>query len=848
MRGYNSERMHGWKGWGLVTAIGLLSACGGDGKAGTMAIDSMNIELDDGFTYLVLEGRGFGEDAPQVVLTRVSDAETWTLPVSEFSSVRIRAALPATLSADWYVVEVRTLAGEVEAPLLALSGQDGADGVHCWDLDGDGEADLATEDRNGDGTVTVEDCKGTGAPGLHCWDLDGDGTQDASEDVNDDGLWNVLDCRGPAGADGFTSLLLLEDEPAGGSCPYGGSRLSIGIDWDRDGVLEGNEIDQVEFFCNGDGSGQDGLASLVTLSPEPAGANCPAGGKKIESGLDADRDGVLDPGEVASVSYICAGEIVNVLPEAPGANCAAGGMRVETGIDHNGSGVLDPGEIATVDFICHGIDGMAGTDGSTTLVTVQAEAPGSNCAYGGSLVRSGLDLNDNGVLDAGEETASAYLCHGADGAAGTDGLSSLVRVENEAPGPNCANGGTVIYAGLDDNLNGLLEAGEIDHTSFVCRGATGPAGSDGATSLIRLTDEPAGAHCAEGGTAIQVGLDTDADGVLDPGEITSTAYVCHGSDGTAYVCDEGEIRYVLCGLGNTGEQRQECDASHNWINVGTCDFGEDTSSCPAISLGFTQLTATAPSFACASHSVVAHGGELWVFDGNNVHHSPDGVSWTQEADAPYPAARCYHNAVSWLGKIWILAGDDGLNDVWSFEHGGAGWVREVAVAPFQERERAAAVVFLGDLYLMGGESTASYNSLNDIWRTSDGLLWTQVAAHAPWSVREGLGASILGSELTVVFGYPADDVWRSPDGNTWYQVVQDVEPLASRRAPLVTYDNRLWSLGGWATDAWFSEDGVTWCQGNESLGFLTGAWNAAVLFNGQIVLVGSSGQIYAAAY
>jgi hypothetical protein len=47
--------------------------------------------------------------------------------------------------------------------------------------------------------------------GLNCWDTDGDGNQDANEDVNNDGIWNALDCRGEDGAAG----------PAGSVGPQG---------------------------------------------------------------------------------------------------------------------------------------------------------------------------------------------------------------------------------------------------------------------------------------------------------------------------------------------------------------------------------------------------------------------------------------------------------------------------------------------------------------------------------------------------------------------------------------------------------------------------------------------------
>ena len=47
-----------------------------------------------------------------------------------------------------------------------------------------------------------------GDPGLHCWDLNGSGTTDPEEDVNGDGLVNVLDCQGPEGPAPDLSLLI----------------------------------------------------------------------------------------------------------------------------------------------------------------------------------------------------------------------------------------------------------------------------------------------------------------------------------------------------------------------------------------------------------------------------------------------------------------------------------------------------------------------------------------------------------------------------------------------------------------------------------------------------------------
>ena len=41
-----------------------------------------------------------------------------------------------------------------------------------------------------------------GADGLACWDLNGDGVQDPEEDLNTDGSWDTLDCQGPEGPQG----------------------------------------------------------------------------------------------------------------------------------------------------------------------------------------------------------------------------------------------------------------------------------------------------------------------------------------------------------------------------------------------------------------------------------------------------------------------------------------------------------------------------------------------------------------------------------------------------------------------------------------------------------------------
>ncbi|WEK70179.1 MAG: collagen-like protein [Candidatus Chryseobacterium colombiense] len=56
-------------------------------------------------------------------------------------------------------------------------------------------------------------------------------------------------------------------------------------------------------------------------------------------------------------------------------------------------------------------------------------------------------------------------------------------------------------------------------------------GSSSFNALVKTTIEPAGIHCSTGGLKVESGQDTNANGVLDASEVTSTNYVCNGAQG-----------------------------------------------------------------------------------------------------------------------------------------------------------------------------------------------------------------------------------------------------------------------------------------------------------------------------
>ena len=111
-------------------------------------------------------------------------------------------------------------------------------------------------------------------------------------------------------APGTSALSSLSPEPSGAECPAGGTRIATGVDVDGNGVLDPSEVKSSQVVCNG-ASNSEGAsakdASLLTIDAEPQGNKCPAGGTRIQSGIDMNADGLLQPNEVKSTRYICNG-------------------------------------------------------------------------------------------------------------------------------------------------------------------------------------------------------------------------------------------------------------------------------------------------------------------------------------------------------------------------------------------------------------------------------------------------------------------------------------------------------------------------------------------------------------
>ena len=116
-------------------------------------------------------------------------------------------------------------------------------------------------------------------------------------------------------------------------------------------------------------------------------------------------------------------------------------------------------------------------------------------------------------------------CEGDQGKEGNPGINSLTNLSAEPPGLNCGNGGVRIDIGLDTNSNGVLDTDESLTTNYICDGL------DGLVSLTDVIVEPIGSNCPSGGFRINSGLDVNSNGSLEENEISANAFLCNGLNG-----------------------------------------------------------------------------------------------------------------------------------------------------------------------------------------------------------------------------------------------------------------------------------------------------------------------------
>ena len=152
--------------------------------------------------------------------------------------------------------------------------------------------------------------------------------------------------------------------------------------------------------------------------------------------------------------------------------------------------------------IATGPMGPPGKDGLNGIgIPGEAGLPGKNGLNGEAGVSGKNGLNgEAGAPGKNGLNSDAAGPRGLPGEAGANGLNSLISEVQEGPGPNCQFGGVKIYSGLDANNNGVLDWWEIQYTQYVCNftfaveAGVNEASAEGSVVNVEASTDDAGAE------------------------------------------------------------------------------------------------------------------------------------------------------------------------------------------------------------------------------------------------------------------------------------------------------------------------------------------------------------------
>ncbi|MDP6778374.1 MAG: galactose oxidase [Candidatus Latescibacteria bacterium] len=180
------------------------------------------------------------------------------------------------------------------------------------------------------------------------------------------------------------------------------------------------------------------------------------------------------------------------------------------------------------------------------------------------------------------------------------------------------------------------------------------------------------------------------------------------------------------------------------------------------------------------------------------------------------------------------------------------WSLITESAPWPPRDSPGATVLQGRMWLLGGFQLAEsggFRRLNDVWSSPDGIDWAQVVGDAPWPARNLAGCVTFNDRIWLLGGFDGRrtfaDIWSTDDGRHWDRIATDA-PWGARGAfGCTVFRDRIWVIGGVNLegeahygDVWSSVDGVEWEQVTNAPGWQPRAMHPALVFDAGLWILG----------
>jgi hypothetical protein len=236
-------------------------------------------------------------------------------------------------------------------------------------------------------------------------------------------------------------------------------------------------------------------------------------------------------------------------------------------------------------------------------------------------------------------------------------------------------------------------------------------------------------------------------------------------------------------------------------------------------------------------NVVVFNNEMLAVSGGRVYASTSGV-FTQRGVTPaltgttfgrtHATLTVYNNELWYIGgKLNVMInqppGGDAMNDVWKSADG-VTWTRVIEHAPFSPRYRHAAYVANGKLWVLGGQNATNGvpgEPSKDAWSTTNGVDWTNetvggiARAYLAQTVQQANKVMLIGG---IQFAY-SNGVWETTNGAAWLPLSPHAQ-FSPRHTRAAAFKGQLWIVAGQAADGrladadtseiWRSDDGLNW--------------------------------------
>ena len=228
--------------------------------------------------------------------------------------------------------------------------------------------------------------------------------------------------------------------------------------------------------------------------------------------------------------------------------------------------------------------------------------------------------------------------------------------------------------------------------------------------------------------------------------------------------------------------------------------------------------------------MVEFQSKVWSYGGVNDYgatnghfgwNSDNGINWVSLSITPstLTSFRRGHTVTLFNDVLYLIGGEDAAaaayGDIWKSDDG-INWTNIYSLAPFGLIPEHETLVYNNKMYVIAGNRSTENT---EVWSTVNGTDWTQETANA-FIGRAGQKGVVFNDAMYSIggediSGRKLNEIWTSTNGSSWSQITGI--PFPGRLAHTVNaYDSKVWVIAGkdsstdFNNEIWYTEDMINW--------------------------------------